>query len=332
MITLFDLSILVFLIYCNIFLIIPSTSEQFEEEPSSADDKIPVNIQLRTVEYFKGKVYLSTRTNVTAIAEILDDKYKNLTLTYQWSEKNRNISAPQNASQIVYQYDKVDEDNFLQVLVSNSNISSGMQRKVIVVRDPINVVVPPLKLSLQVGDMLDVVLKFNGTGPFKYCVNICPLKEGVECTCKRESETEQTELKVYNYHPVRRVGNYTLAFSIDNNASRLDKQYRVEVTDVFRKPSIPYIPIIFSISAALVILTGLVLHLKLRRIVQTETADFDFIRQVYEEEEWDDDDEVQTFSQRVWFVLFKSRRRDQANNTHNYSIQSSMSASRTRLI
>ena len=322
------------------FMIRPYHANQFNTRQDSELDQrhhhhhnadngnIPVNIQVQPAHYLHGKNYVPTKMNIIATAEILDEKFKNLPLTYQWSAKNATITTDQKASQIVYKFDKADNDNFLKVLVYHRPNDTGTSQKDFVVRDPINVADPIGKFFLEHGELLNITLKFTGTGPFSYCRKFCfddtHDEAGQECKdCDPDGWTEANQIKILSY--LRRVGNYSLVFVVDNIASRQVKIYSVRIFDTVRHQSIPLEPIVSSISAVFILLAGVAFHLKFKDSAFTETADFDFARNNYEEE-WDDE---QLFAQRVKDMFFRSNIGN--NDDRGSFMDPNLSGSRTRL-
>lgn len=279
--------------------------------PALYTENIPVNIQLNPARYLYGKDYVATGTKITATAEILDEKYKNLTLTYQWSTKEKTIITDTKSSQISYVFDKPDEDNFLKILVLYQSNYTGSSSKSLVIRDPINITEPEGKLFIEHGDLLDISLKVKGGQPIEYCHEFCLNKVDREtgasimdedCKCKPNTNLTNSEIIIKHY--LRLVGNYTLLLVVDNVADHLEKHYEVKIRDTTHAQTIPYVPIVCSIVAVLILLTGVTLHMKFKRTVQTETADFDFIRTSFaDDDEWA---EEQSLWQRVSYLLFRA--------------------------
>lgn len=273
---------------------------------------IPVNIRLEPAHYLHGKNYIQTGLNFTATAEILDDKFKNVTIEYQWSVRNKTIKTQPNASEIIYKFNQADTDNFLEVLVFHHPNDTGVSNKSFVIRDPISVKGPD-KSYLEHGELLNVTLKFEGTGAFSYCHSFCfENHDGIhEKSCKECSPditTDGHEVRIIQY--LHSIGNWTLFFVVDNIASRVAKNYSIVITGIVRPKSVPFVPIVSSILAALILLSGLVLHLKFKRTIATETADFDFIRHDYNDQDESFWEEEQSFAQRVRYLLFRVNQLD----------------------
>lgn len=291
---------------------------------------IPVIIGIQPYSQLHGKIYVPTGKNLTIRADVTDDKFRNLSLTYQWSTRQHVIDTT-NVSQIVYAFDQPDENEFMKVLVFHPQNDTGVSQEDIIVRDPIKLDDPVGKTFLEHGELLDLMFRYNGTGPYQYCFRLCYEKSEADCepcdsTADEARMTASQHVAILKYLP--KVGNYTLFFSVYNIATRVDRYYAIKITDILRPQTIPYIPIISSILAVLILLVGLALHLKFKQTIYTETADFDFIRQAYDdrlEEVWD---EEQSFFQRVRYLLFQM---EWSTSDANLS-DSNMSSSRAHLV
>lgn len=285
---------------------------------------IPVNIRLKSVVYLHDKAYVPTNTSFVAIAEITDERYKNLSMTYQWSVKNHTIITDNNSSQIDYKFTDADESNYLKLLVVHKPNDTGSCQQDFVIRDPLDVQQPKGTMFLEHGDLLRVQLNFKGTGPFKYCHkcvrdSLIQAPKATNATCLPDADTSENHINISQY---LRVGNYSLVFVITNVASRVEKIYKVRVSDTVREHSnVPYIPLISSICAVLILMIGIVMHLRFKRTLHTETADFDFSRHAYEDDYEDWMDEERSFVERVRYLLFES----------SQSADPNLSGSRSRL-
>lgn len=303
------------------FLRLASRSKQLPS-PDLADNStsIPVNIQLKPALILHGLHYVATNTRLVATAEILDDRFRNMSLTYQWSIKNKTITTDPKASQITYNFTEPHTD-FMKVLVVHLPDYSGTIQKNLVIRDPINIAEPIGKLFLEHGELVRLTLRFSGTGPYRHCHRFCYEDDQKTCDeCTQFVETRLNEVNITHY--LHFIGNYVLLFTVDNVVSQPVKKFSVKITESVVEQTIPYTPIVCTISAVLILLMGVVLHVKLKETVHTETADFDFIRHLNEDDEvWD---EEQSLSQRVWQILAGSRRLDQ-NAGPNASLNGSSS-------
>lgn len=309
----------------NKFFLAPSPPAQMNLPIyRNSSDIIPVNILIKPLKELDRKIYVPTGVDISATAEILDEKFRNTTITYQWSVKNETITTDPKASKISYRFNSADDNNYLKVFVLHKPNETGTCQKDIIVRDPISIFDPSGKLFLEHGELLDITIRFNGTGPFKYCEQFCHLERGRGCEeCSPDIWTKNNHVNIVKY--LRSVGNYTLRFVVDNYASRQAKSYSVKIFDTIRHQSTPIVPIVCSISAVLILLTGVLLHSKFNNTIPSETADFDFTRDsnFMEDEEFSFMDEEQSFFQRARSVLFNCRQ--------SSMVDSHMSESRSRL-
>lgn len=277
------------------------------EDRSRLRDTIKVDVHVSPARYLHGKIYVPTGANLTAKAEISDDRFKNATIDYQWSVKNKTITTLKNASEITYKFDEADENNFLEVLVFHHPNDTGVSNKSLVVRDPVAVADPIGKLFLEHGELLNITLELKGTGPFYYCNSFCFSRHDkdheMECEdCSPHVPTKSSEVKIIHY--LHLVGNWTLSFVVDNIASQVTKSYSIKITENIRPKSVPFVPIVSSILAVIILLSGVALHLKFKQSFATETADFDFIRDDYNDPDETFWDEELSFAQRIRYILF----------------------------
>lgn len=309
----------------NLYDIISDKGSSFNSIITIAGRKssvIPVTIRLDPAHYLHGKGYVATGTNITATADIEDAKFKNSSLTYQWFNKNGTITNA-NSSHLVYQFDKPEEDNFLKVLVTHKPNDTGVSQKNLIIRNPVQLVDPIGKTNIEHGELIKLTFKYNGTGPFNYCYKFCYESDQEGCEkCNPDSSTIYESVNITHYLHV--VSNYSLLFTVENIASEQEKRLTIRISETVKRQTIAYVPIIASISAVFILLIGVGLHLKFKRTVHMETADFDFTRTAYyDDEDWDQE---QSFFQRVIYLLFSNDDSDQRN-----LLNSSLSDSRIRL-
>lgn len=303
-------------------IIIPSNYALFNPFPISNNTIIPVTIRLDPAHYLHGKGYIATGTNITATAEIEDSRFPNSSLTYQWFNKNGTIPNDNSTSSITYRFDEPEEDNFLRVLVAHKPNDTGVSQKNLIIRNPVQLINPIGKTNIEHGELIKLTFMFNGTGPFNYCHKFCYESDHEGCErCNLNISTTFNQVNITHY--LHNVGNYSLLFTVDNIASQQEKRLTIRISETIKRQTIPYVPIIASISAVFILLIGVGLHMKFKRTVFMETADFDFTRTAYYDE--DDWDQEQSFFQRVR-ILFSSDESDQGN-----LLNTSLSDSRIRL-
>lgn len=294
---------------------------QVETVRNYGEGKIPVEIRLQpAANYYHGKLYLTTGTKYTIIAEITDDHYKNSTLTYQWSVKNKTIVTDPKASQIDYIFDQPEDNDFIKVLVVHTQGDTGMNKDDLVIYNPLAIVEFKGDSVLTQGDLLNASIKFTGTLPATFFYKICAgIKPDPGCRGYNDYG-RATKNAITLVHYLRYVGDYTLMIELCNIASKTERSYHIKIVDSVRTQSLPITPIVCSIAAVLVLATGFMLHFKFKRTIFTETADFDYD----DDDDWPDQWEMErSFLQRVKYLMFSDGRVDQG---------SILSTSRSRLI
>lgn len=265
----------------------------------------------------ENRCFVTTGTNFTATANV-DSKYNNKNLTYQWSLGDQVILTGPNQTKIVFPRPELTT---LKVLVKSENNQIGEYEQNLTVRDPIAIIKTEGKQHIYHDDLFNWTIVFNGTGPFYYCFHLCKAKKSTCDPCHFEP------IKLYEntltigplYLPT--IDEYILAIYLTNIASEIQpKPITIIVENPVREPKVLYVPIISSILAVLILLVGVAIHLKLRKTVDAETADFDFIRDSSEDQEWT---EEQSFKERVMYLLFGSvpgERRSLFGNEPNRSM------------
>lgn len=302
-----------------------STEAQWTE-PKYGEGKIPVVIRLRPApEQLHGKIYVTTGTKYTLTAEVTDEHYKNVTLTYQWSIKNKTIVTDPKASHIEYTFSEPENSDFIKVLVVHTQEDTGVSEEDLVVYDPMVIVEFKGDSVLTQGDLLNVSILFTGTLPARYSYKICAGSAPRSDCSGYHDQGETARGSINLVHYLRYVGDYTLMVQVSNTASKTDKSYHIKIVDTVRIQSLPITPIVCSIAAVLVLATGFMLHFKFKRTIFTEAADFDYD----DDDDWPDQwDMEQSFMQRVRYLMFSDGRADQAGQ----SLSSILSGSRTRLV
>lgn len=279
-----------------------------------------VNIRIEPMYLVKGKHYIKTHNNITFTAEVQKPAPD---LTYEWYSKNQTL--PGNSSQITHIFDAVDEDGSIKVVVRRVNKTEEcFNEKHLGIRNEINIIKKEIKQHIYHGDLFGASFVFNGTVPVDYSYQLCHNStHNRNCySAITHFNYEGNEIKTLDYY--LHVGNYVLHFHINNYASDVSQNIAIKVIETARKQRVNYVPITSSILAVLILLTGLALNVKFKKSVCTETADFDFTRNIYEDEEWD---EVQTFGERLRYLLFGLNRTEQKG-----LLSSDLNRSRARLI
>lgn len=269
-----------------------------------------IHLKISPYQEHHGIIYVLTGVKLNATVDISDlIPQNNSNLTILWSTKDGNITAGLNSTSIEYIFKEPSDSNFIRVDVTRGNDTISAQID-LSVKAAVNVSEPIGKLFLEHGELLDVKFKIAGSKPFKYCYKFCQDGSILPCDfCFSYYETYENEIPISHY--LHLVGNYTLMFYISNIVSEQTKHFTVKINDTVRPAMMPIAPLVSSVMAVCILLSGLVLHLHLRKKAYTETANFDFIRQPQEEEDWE---EELSFIQRVRYLFCGENQDDYDEN------------------
>lgn len=259
---------------------------------------IPVELSITPHISHFGTNYVATGAKLTGSASITDPAFQNDSLRYIWSTKDGIISGvDQHSHEIQHVFEHPDESNFIKVQVMDEgNQAEGADQFNFDVKTPVTVMDPIGKLFLEHGELLSVNLTYSGSPPFIYCYKFCSTADLICNDCIPFYTTQQHYIEIVHY--LHNVGEYTLLFTIGNIMNQEVKRYTIKISSAIRLKTIPYAPIVSTILAVCILMTGIALHLRFRQTTFTETADFDFINN-------DDDDWNQelSFIQRVRYLL-----------------------------
>lgn len=260
---------------------------------------LPVALSVSpSISHFQ-KNYVASGVQINGVATITDPNYKSSNLTYEWSNKDGSIESNQHhPNQIQYVFKEPSDNNFIMVHVRDaSNGAENSAQFNFSVKAPVKVMDPAGKLFLEHGELLNVNLTYTGSPPFIYCYKFCSITDTVCNDCIPFFTTQDSYVQIVHY--LHNVGEYTLLFSIGNIMNQEVKRYTIKITGAMRLKTIPYAPIVSTILAVCILMTGVALHLRFRyRTTFTETADFDFINN--DEDEWHQE---LSFIQRVRYLL-----------------------------
>lgn len=271
---------------------------------------IPLILTISPYKTHFGTIYVPSNVKIKATVTIRDliTVSNKSDEEVQWSTKDGVIPTSLNSTSIEHTFQDTSDNNFIRVEAKRGN-ETGSAQVDFSVRAPVNVSDPIGKLFIEHGEMLDVKLSFRGSAPFNYCYKFCIDGNIIPCDfCFPYSETYENELNISHY--LHSVGQYTLMFDISNIISRETKHYTIKINDTVRDQSLPFVPIVCSILAVFILITGAGLHLHFRKTVYTETANFDFVRQTQEDDDWE---EELSFIQRVRYLFCGDFQEDDYN-------------------
>lgn len=282
------------------------------------DKQLKIDLEITPVVTYLGTRFVAAnkpihvQTNVAAVAN-------QSLLHYNWSTKAGPVKTDGHAAAIDYKFTKPDEETFIQVDVFDPGTNhSGQSRTDFIVKEELVVKDPVGKTFLEKGELLKINLVYSGSPPFTYCYKFCSESHDlIPCfphLCFPPSETTNTTIPIVQY--LHWVDNYTLIFQIENIMNSEERQFAVKIIDTNRpRSNLPIEPIISSILAVCILITGVALHMRFKDTSYTETANFDFFHDD-NDEDWERE---LSLVQRVR-QLFCGNDQDEDNET-SYLIQ-----------
>lgn len=276
-------------------------------------DNIDVTINASPVKVVAGTNFVAAKMPIQIQAKF-DSTVNDSTLEYEWSTKEGGIKENKNASSIVYQFTKSDEDNFILLNVKDPKTNAtGTAKLDVSVRSRLVVGDPVGKTFIEKGELLEISLVYSGSPPFTYCYKFCSDYDILPCTlCFPSSETTNTTIPIVHY--LHYVGNYTLFFRIENIMNYEERQYVIKINDTVRpKSNLPIAPIVSSMLAVFIIITGVALHMRFKDTsYTTETANFDFFHDD-NDEEWEQE---LSLIQRIRYLFSGSEQEEERETRH----------------
>ncbi|XP_035227414.1 uncharacterized protein LOC118199631 [Stegodyphus dumicola] len=131
---------------------------------------------------------------------------------------------------------------------------------------------------LQHGQLLDLDITCNGSGPVDYCWKILPPKENeTNLSCIEPVSANECSFPIiYYFHE---SGDYMLAIYVDNLVSSVQRNIEIHIYDVSLRPQLStvIIPVVCTVLVVLIIAGAVVVHLRRQTSYDVETADFDFM-------------------------------------------------------
>jgi len=171
--------------------------------------------------------------------------------------------------------------NFSKVIIDPKKIY-GYYQRTIIVENPVDNVTVANNVWLRHGDMCQLIIKFSGTAPFKYCTKIgrndndtVPV---LDDGCDDEWKTiEVKEINFKHFFPF--VSNsYTLKVLIKNEVSLVPTTIGIQFYEALppSQLSVIIVPVVFSLMAVVVIVFGVAYYVQNRNRFLVEVADFNF--------------------------------------------------------
>lgn len=164
-------------------------------------------------------------------------------------------------------------------VVMPPSLKSGMFRARVDARTPLSSLNVTGNTWLKHGDLLDLNVGCNGSGPWQYCWSI--KTSGYNVT-GREMCLDAQDMTLECSFPVvwyfREPGTYDILLILTNGVSTRRELVHVNVYKIVRQPELVFIvvPILGSILAGFLVILVLICFVRFRKNISVETADFDF--------------------------------------------------------
>ncbi|XP_025423699.1 uncharacterized protein LOC112693034 [Sipha flava] len=199
-------------------------------------------------------------------------------------------------------------DLLLSVVQLENQQKYGYFSQTIFVKDPIKNVKIQGNVWIQEGEMLNLQVSCNGSGPFRYCAHYVqgPYNVTGNEVCPSEKNLILCQMQFFHY--LREPTNYTLVVITANDVSKIVTPIGINIYKVKKQPQISVIvvPVTFSSIAVIIIVFGIAYYFQNRSRYMVEVADFDFAN--------NSDMECKTFRERLRDAISQA-----INRTQDYS-------------
>ncbi|KAL7029555.1 hypothetical protein ACKWTF_006285 [Chironomus riparius] len=167
-------------------------------------------------------------------------------------------------------------------VISDQKKIYGYYHRLIRVENPISNLTVENNVWLKHGDFCNLKIRYVGTAPFMYCVNITAssnvsLSRAENDNCTDWRSTNDKEMTIRRFLP-KSSNSYTVTFYLHNEVS----QSRTPIGVQFIKESehsqmsVIIVPVVFSLVAVVLIVFGIAYYVQNPNQFLIETADFDF--------------------------------------------------------
>lgn len=209
-------------------------------------------------------------------------------IEYFWSVNDKRNLGPYDQPVLTYNLTHVGE-NFVRCIAvahfaPNASVGLtdstkwGLFELTFTVDDPITVVNVSGNNWLKHGELLNLTVHCNGSGPWQYCVAVYPGRYNVTGneTCQDPVVTSDCTVPIVRY--LRDNGTYTAVSVLSNAVSRRVTPVAITVYTAARRPQLSYfiIPLSCALAALAFILFGSIKLIRSNRDYNLEIADFDF--------------------------------------------------------
>lgn len=253
---------------------------------SKHPDLLKVHIKDITPMYYaseNGPAFVKTNEQIKVEAFI--EHKQDLVYTYYWYIDDIDLDAS-DIPILAFRFEEPKESTVLRLTVvgfskNSTELSVGYSQKYFVSRNQVGITLSDGPRSISHSDKFIVKVKFSGTLPIRHCYRFC--REPCQpCNPLFSPESSNDEETVEHWSP--QLGEYSFIVSVTNLASNAIKSCTFEITDTIHSKSLPYAPIVASILIASILVIGLALHVRYRRINHAETANFNFMPTDYDQD------------------------------------------------
>ena len=164
-------------------------------------------------------------------------------------------------------------------MVLPPSLKSGMFRTRVDARQPLTALNVTGNTWLKHGQLLDLEVTCDGSGPWRYCWSIKQNGynvSGEEICLDPQAMVTDCSFPVVWYF--REAGTYDVLLVLSNGVSIQRELVNINVYKIVRQPELVFIvvPIVGSMLAGLLVLIVLICFVRFRKNIAIETADFDF--------------------------------------------------------
>ncbi|XP_025202575.1 uncharacterized protein LOC112599740 [Melanaphis sacchari] len=205
-----------------------------------------------------------------------------------------------------------EQKNHFELLLSVAHLKNqqkyGYFSRSVLTKDPIANVKTQGKVWIQEGEMFNLLVNCNGSGPFRYCAHYVqgPYNDTGNDSCIPDRNLVQCQMQFVHYF--REPTNYTLIVNLANDVSKVVTPIGINIYKVQKQPQISVIvvPVTFSSIAVIIVVFGIAYYFQNRSRYMVEVADFDFAN--------NSDMEYKTFRERLRDAISQA-----INRTQDYS-------------
>jgi len=164
-------------------------------------------------------------------------------------------------------------------IVLPHSLKSGMFRTRVDARRPLTALNVSGNTWLKHGQLLDLEVTCDGSGPWRYCWSI--KQNGYNVSGQEACLDPQVMMTDCSFPVVwyfREAGTYDVLLVLSNGVSIQRELVNINVYKIVRQPELVFIvvPIVGSMLAGLLVLIVLICFVRFRKNIAIETADFDF--------------------------------------------------------